>query len=193
MNAGSDLFAALAPVADVLDELGRAYQVGGSVASSVHGMARATMDIDLVADLRAEDVDGFVARLAADYYVDADMIREALRDRSSFNLIHQASMLKVDVFIPKDRPYDQTALERRTIDRLQDDADAREFFVASAEDVVLAKLEWFDRGGRTSERQWNDVLGVLRVQGDALDREYLQKWAGDLGIVELLDRALSEH
>jgi len=151
------------------------------------------MDIDLVAELLEDHVDAFVAQLSADYYVDADMIREALRDRTSFNLIHQGSMLKVDMFVPKRRPYDRAALARREADRLEDADDAREFFVATAEDVILTKLEWFDRGGRTSERQWIDVLGVLRVQGDSVDVEYLRRWAGELGIANLLERALNER
>jgi len=193
VSSGSDLLAALTPVAEVLDRLGVAYQIGGSVASSVHGMARATMDVDLVAELESPHVDPFVADLVADYYVDADMIREALRDRTSFNLIHQASMIKVDVFLPKQRRYDKAALARRAPDRLEDTPNAREFFVATAEDVILAKLEWFDRGGRASERQWNDVLGVLRVQGEAVDLKYLKQWAGELEIGDLLDLALSER
>ena len=117
MSGEPDLLAALTPVVDVLDRLRVAYQLGGSVASSVHGMARATMDVDLVADLAPEHVDDLVATLESEYYVDGDMIREALRDRGAFNLIHQDSMLKVDVFIPKERPYDLEALSRRRADR----------------------------------------------------------------------------
>ena len=91
------------------------------------------------------------------------------------------------------RPYDREALARREADRLEESDDAREFFVATAEDVILTKLEWFDRGGRASERQWNDVLGVLRVQGDSVDAEYLRRWAEELGIADLLERALNER
>ena len=193
MSGSPDLLAALTPVVEVLDRLGVAYQVGGSVASSIHGMARATMDVDLVADLDLVHVDAFVGALVQSYYVDGDMIREALEQRSSFNLIHQESMLKVDVFVPKDRPYDRQALSRRIPDRLEDTPNARVFFVATAEDVVLAKLEWFDRGGRMSERQWIDVLGVLRVQEEAVDLDYLRRWASDLGVADLLERALRER
>ena len=126
-------------------------------------------------------------------YVDGGMIREALRERSSFNLIHQDSMLKVDVFVLKDRPYDRQALACRISDRLEDTPEARELFVATPEDVVLAKLERFGRGDRRSERQWNDVLGVLRVQGKAIDLEYLERWAADLGVANLLERALLDR
>ncbi|MFQ5843748.1 MAG: hypothetical protein ACE5JG_02045 [Planctomycetota bacterium] len=192
MSGAADLLAALTPVVEALDRLGIEYQLGGSVASSVHGTARSTLDIDLVADLREDQTDLLVRALAADYYVDAGMIREAIRDRSSFNVIHQGSMLKVDVFIPRDRPYDREALRRRRPDRLEGPEGARQFFVATPEDVILAKLEWYDRGGRASERQWSDVLGILRVQGD-IDEAYLRKWAPELGVGDLVDRALEER
>jgi len=91
------------------------------------------------------------------------------------------------------RPYDQEALARRKADRLEESDDAREFFVATAEDVILTKLEWFEREERTSGRQWTDVLGVLRVQGDSMDVEYLRRWAAELGIADLLMRGLSER
>ena len=193
MSGAPDLLATLTPVVATLDRLGVAYQVGGSVASSIHGMARSTMDIDLVADLAPDHVDRLVAALEPEYYVDAQMIREAPRDRSSFHLIHQGTMLKVDVFVPRDRPYDREALRRRTVDRLEEGSASGEFCVATAEDVVLAKLDWFDRGGRASERQWGDILGVLRVQGESLDFDYLTKWAAELGVEDLLRRALRER
>ena len=193
MSGETDLLAALTPGAAVFDRLGIVYQLGGSVASSVHGMARSTMDVDLVADLEPVHVGPLVGALESEYYLDREMIREALRERSSFNLIHQNTMLKVDVFLPKDRPYDQEALRRRRFDRLEETPGAREFSVATPEDVILAKLEWLDRGGRTSERQWGDVLGVLRVQGDALDFDYLRRWAEELAVRDLLEQALKER
>jgi hypothetical protein len=187
------LLAALEPVVNVLERLDVVYQLGGSVASSIHGVARATMDVDLVANLQPEHVPSFVKELRHDYYVEEQMIREALRERSCFNLVHQPTVLKIDIFVPKDRPYDAAALQRRRIDTLDDAPDARGFFVASPEDVILAKLEWYDRGGRVSERQWGDILGVMRVQGEALDHDYLLRWARDLGVADLLERAEAEQ
>lgn len=187
-----DLLAALEPVIEVLERLGVRYQVGGSVASSIHGMARATMDVDLVAELEADHVEALVRRLEGEYFIDESTVRSALRQRSSFNLIHQETMMKVDVFLPKARPYDREALARSLEDTLADDPSARPINVKAPEDVVLSKLEWYRLGGETSERQWSDVLGVLRVQEGRLDLDYARRWAAELGVGDLLERALAE-
>ncbi len=187
-----DILAATGPVADALEDLGVAYHVGGSVASSVYGVARATLDVDLVADLDQDAIRAFVERLEASYYVDEDMIRDAVTRRSSFNVIHHATMLKVDVFVLADRPFEQEAFSRRREDTLDDHEGARVFPIASAEDTVLHKLLWYRKGGGVSERQWHDVLGVLRVQGDALDRSHMDRWAAALDLEELLARARRE-
>jgi hypothetical protein len=187
-----DLLAALEPVVDVLEGLGIRYQVGGSVASSLHGMARATMDVDVVAELEAAHVDALVRALEDDYFVEKNAVRSAVRDRSSFNLIHQRTIMKIDVFLLKQRRYDQQALARSIDDTFVDDPGARPIKFAAAEDVILAKLEWYRLGNETSERQWTDVLGILRVQGDRLDRQYLRRWARELEVDDLLSRALGE-
>jgi hypothetical protein len=183
-----DLLTALVPVIDTLETLGLRYQVGGSVASSVCGMARATLDVDL----KTDHVRPFSAALEPRFYVDEEMIKLALRERSSFNLIHLETMLKVDVFLPAERAYDEEALQRGRFDTLVDEPGARKVFVASPEDVVLRKLEWFRLGGETSERQWSDLLGVLRVQGATLDLNYLRRWASELDVQDLLDSAFEE-
>lgn len=183
----ADLHAALAPVADALEALGVTYRVGGSVASSVLGVGRSTFDIDLVAALSEHHVDPLVARLGDAYYIDADMIRDAIRRRASFNLIHLATMMKVDVFLPKARDFDRAAFAR--VIQAPLDAGARPYPLTTAEDIVLHKLEWFCLGGGVSERQWQDVLGVIRVQGTALDWGYLERWAEALALREVLARA----
>ena len=122
-------------------------------------------------------------------YIDADMIHDAIRRRSSFNLVHLATMMKVDVFIVKARPFDRVAFARVTTAPL--DANERSFPLTTAEDIVLHKLEWFVLGGGMSERQWHDILGVLQVQAN-LDRAYLDRWATDLGVADLLARAFRE-
>ena len=185
-----DLWQALHPVVAAFREFGIEYFIGGSVASSAYGVARSTLDIDVVADLRHSQVDPLVRRLQSDYYIDAGMIRRALAAHSSFNVIHLATMMKVDIFILKETSYDQTAFQRRRADSLVEETSALLSF-AAPEDVVLHKLGWFRLGGEVSDRQWSDVLGVLEVQQGTLDMEYLQVWAERLGVSDLLQRALS--
>jgi hypothetical protein len=187
-----DVLGALTPVVEALERLGVAHYLGGSIASSAYGVARSTLDADLVADLEAEHVQPLVESLQPAYYVDADMISDAVARKSCFNVIHLATMFKVDVFVVKDRQYDRAALRRICRDTLALEPPGREFFLASAEDVVLSKLEWFRLGDEVSRRQWDDAVGVLRVQQDALDKRYLVQWARELGVADLLDRAWRE-
>jgi hypothetical protein len=119
------------------------------------------------------------------------MIQQAIQRRGSFNLIHLNTMFKVDIFIPKGRPFDRQQFERRIAEKVGADRD-RQIWVLSAEDVVLAKLEWFRLGGEVSERQWRDILGVMKTQQSALDIAYLKQWAQTLGVADLMERALEE-
>ena len=186
-----DIIVALDGVIACFEKFGIEYCIGGSVASSAYGIARATMDVDLVANVEAGQVDRFVEALETDYYIDAGMIREAIRRSSSFNLIHLETMIKIDVFILKDHPYDSQALARRQRDTLDED-NPRKFYLYSPEDVVLNKLQWYQGGGGVSEQQWKDVLGVLKVQGGKLDLEYLKCWAARLNLTELLSRSFDD-
>ena len=188
----SDLLGALVPVVEVLEKLRVAHYVGGSLASSTHGVARSSIDADVVADLSAEHVGPLVSALQSAYYLSEDHIRTAVEARRSFNLIHLETMFKVDVFVAKGRPFDREALARARPAALEDAPGARRFLVASREDTVLAKLEWFRAGGEASERQWADVLGVLKTGWDRLDRAYLVRWAASIGVADLLDRAFRE-
>ncbi|MFN3762930.1 MAG: hypothetical protein ACK4WK_06995 [Anaerolineae bacterium] len=187
----SDILKALIPVVEALEGLDVAYQIGGSVASSAYGVPRTTMDIDLVADLRPEHVQPLVVRLQDQYYVSPEAIYEALRRRSSFNLIHLETMVKVDVFVLRPEPYEQEAFRRARRDTLTEES-GREFSLSSPEDIILHKLAWFRMGGGVSERQWSDVVGVIRVQADALDFAYLKHWATVLGLADLLEQAIRE-
>ena len=187
----SDLVAALRPVADAFDALGVRYYLGGSVASSAHGIARASLDADIVAALEPDHVDSLVNRLASAYFIPVDRLRSAVAARSSCNFIHVATMFKIDVFVSKGRPFDRQAAERARPQAIDEGPNAPRFPVSSPEDTVLAKLEWFRLGGETSERQWWDVVGILRVTEDA-DRTYLRSWAVSLGVADLLERALAD-
>ncbi len=185
-----EILAAITPVVEALEQLGVAYHIGGSVASSIHGIIRATIDADLVADLRLEDVRLLVKQLEPNYYIDADAVTDAIKRRSSFNAIHLDTMLKVDVFIPKTRLFDQEELRRVRLEVLVE--GTRPFYTASPEGTILNKLEWYRMGGEVSDRQWNDILGVLKVQGTALDLTYLRRWATNLKVANLLERALMD-
>jgi hypothetical protein len=136
-------------------------------------------------------VEPFVASLGNQFYAETATIGAAVANRQSFNVIHLDTMVKVDIFILKGDAFGRSQITRRTARQLSQD-DPTAIYVASAEDTVLAKLQWYREGGGVSERQWNDVLGVLKVQGTALDRAYLQEWARELGLTDLLHRALED-
>jgi len=185
----SDIVRATAPVARAFERLGVAWHIGGSVVSSIHGVPRSTLDVDLVADLGPDHVKDLVVALSDAYYIDEDMVRDAVRRRATFNVIHLETMLKVDVFVLKHRAYDRVAFSRAQSRELE---PGEVFPVATPEDTILNKLEWFRLGNEISERQWKDVLGVMRVQRERLDRDYLTKWAAALGLEDLLARAYAD-
>jgi hypothetical protein len=178
-------------VIEVLDALGVPYLIGGSFASSVYGTYRATADVDLVADLKFEHVESLVKALREQFYIDDEMVRDAIRQRRSFSAIHLSTMFKVDVFIPQRRPYSQIQLERRVkqVIWLEPECSA---YLASAEDNILAKLEWYRMGGEVSDRQWRDILGIIKTQGERLDLAYLRQWAAALNVADLLEKVLAE-
>ncbi len=178
-------------VADALESLGIRYFIGGSMATAVHGVARATMDVDLVVDLSEDDIPGLLSVLGDDFFVDEEMIAGALQSGISFNMIHKETMFKVDVFPLKNRPFDLSQLERRVAYELASEP-TRKAYIASPEDNILSKLEWYRLGGEISDRQWIDVLNVLRIQGADIDIAYLKKWAKKLKLLDLLVRALDE-
>ncbi len=178
-------------VIDTLEVMGIRYLIGGSFASSIHGVARMTADVDLVVDLGMVQVDPLVRALETEFYVDAEAIRDAIRRHESFNLIHLATMFKVDVFILKRRPFDEAQFERRQLCAISADPE-RHAYIATAEDNILAKLEWYRMGGETSDRQWNDVQNVIKTQLGRLDVGYMRHWALALGVADLLERAVIE-
>lgn len=188
MNKTPDILVTITPLVEALEEFRIPYHIGGSVASSLYGIPRLTIDVDVIADLRLEHARPLVIKLQTDYYIDEDMIRDAIRHRSSFKVIHLDTMLKVDVYLPKSRSFDQEELQR--VQQEVSLEGTRPFKIASPEGTILNKLEWYRMGGEVSDRQWNDILGVLKVQGTHLDLAYLQRWAANLKVADLLERAL---
>ena len=188
MSVESEPIAVTLRVVAELDRLDIEYLVGGSIASSVHGRPRTTQDVDLVAKITQRHVEPLVRGLEGEFYVDAEMIADAIERRGSFNVIHLETMLKVDVFVFAGDELAVEEMSRRVQVPLR---EARVWF-ASPEDIVLQKLEWYRKGEGISERQWRDVLGVLAVQGERFDVVYTRRWAARLGLNELLERALAE-
>jgi hypothetical protein len=178
-------------VTQTLERLGILYAVGGSLASSVHGVMRSTLDVDIVADMRLEHIQPLVAALSKDFYADDEMMKDAIEHKSSFNLIHYETAFKVDIFIRKSRAFDQMQLERRRMSVIATDPE-QSVYVTSPEDVVLSKLEWYRMGGEVSDRQWRDILGVLKTRAGELELDYLRKWAQELKVTDLLERAFAE-
>lgn len=174
----------------VFDRLGVPYLVGGSLASSIHGIARASMDVDILADIPVEHSRELAAALMADFYADPKMIQSALKAGRPFNVIHYASSYKFDIF-PVRTAFHRCEIDRRVMAVTSFlGGDAIDFPVATAEDTILAKLEWYRAGGETSERQWNDLRGIIATQGERLDAGYLREWAAKLGLDRVLNHLL---
>ena len=178
-------------VTKVLEKLTIPYFIGGSLASALYGMVRTTQDSDIVAEMRLKHLQPFVMALQDEFYMDDGMIAESIQTHCSFNIIHRECMFKVDVFIPYPRPFLQSQLTRAQKQTFFFETEVGAKF-ASPEDVILAKLEWYRLGGEVSERQWRDILGVLITRAGELDLTYLNQWAGELNVGDLLERALRE-
>jgi hypothetical protein len=181
----------LAQVAGAFVQLGIPYVLVGSFASSMHGMYRSTADIDILADIKADDVRPLFEVLQSAFYVDERAMRDAVAQRRSFNAIHFDSVFKVDIFIRKDDNFAQAQLDRRQLRKISPDREDA-VFVATAEDTILAKLRWYQAGQEASSTQWRDVVGILGTSGENLDMQYLQDWAEKLGVTELLQKALHD-
>ena len=179
--SGAETF--LARVVGALDEAGVPYMLAGSFASSHHGAPRATQDIDIVVDPTFDSLDRFLAALPGDdLYFDTDVAREEFKRRAQFNIIDGSTAWKVDVIFRKERPFSREEMSRR-VPAIVLGVDV---FVATAEDTVLAKLEWSKLG--ESERQLRDVTAILETKGASLDVAYVERWLDDLGVRDLWKR-----
>ena len=181
-------FVVLSQVARILEQQGVSYVLVGSLASSMHGMYRSTADIDLLADIKPDQVRPLLNALEKSFYVDELAVRQAIAKHRSFNAIHFESVFKVDIFIPKADDFAMKQLERRQLRKIAPDSD-QSIYVATAEDTILAKLRWYAAGDEVSNTQWSDVLGILGAQKLNLDVDYLREWADKLGLRDLLEKS----
>jgi hypothetical protein len=175
----SGLGGTFARTVDVLEAASVPYMVVGSVAAAYHGMARSTQDLDLVVALGRPELQAVVRGFQhADFYVAEAAAASAVRSGGMFNVVDNQTSWKVDLVVKKNRPFSQKEFGRRVRGRILE-LDA---WIASAEDTVLAKLEWAQRG--QSERQLRDVAGIVAVQGEGLDVAYIEHWAKELGVTQ---------
>jgi hypothetical protein len=184
---------ALARLLAAFDRLEVAYAVGGSAASSAHGIPRTTLDVDLVVDLRSDLIDALAEELNTEFYIDPGMIREAFARGRAANIIHLETAWKFDLFPLREDEYSRTEFKRRVFREIRPDGrEAIECAVATGEDTVLRKLEWYRDGGESSERQWNDLRGICKAAGGRLDVNYLRRWAVILKVSGLLEKLFAE-
>lgn len=183
--ADPDPYDVTATVTEALDRLGVGHVVVGSLASIAFGEPRLTRDGDIVADLRVTHVAAFVRALSDTFFVDEHAVWNAVRAHDSFNVLHKTTMFKIDVFVHVRNAYQRGMLQRA----IRIERGGRQLPVATPEDGLLGKLVWYRKGNEVSNQQWRDVLGVLLVQAGALDDVYLDRWAADLGVADLLARA----
>lgn len=190
MTEPDELGRAVAAVADALDALGVRWAVGGSIASATHGEPRATNDVDIIVAFDEAQARDFVSRLGTSFYADADAAAASVRRRASFNVIDTRGFIKIDVFVPASGPLGLGQLDRRCeVDVLP---GGRPVFVLGPEDTVLQKLRWYQLGGAVSDRQWRDIVSVLRLVGSRLDDAYLDEVATSGGLHALLVKARAD-
>lgn len=159
------------------------YLVTGSVASMAYGEPRLTNDIDIVAVINESHIVGLLAAfLPGEFYISDEMIRQAIRERGQFNIIHPASGLKVDVMIRQDTPFDRSLFRR--IRRISP-ADFYQANFASPEDVIIKKMEYYREGG--SEKHLRDITGILKISSKEIDQDYISEWVERLGLIEIWD------
>jgi len=182
-----DLLVALIPVIETFECLGIRYYLSGSIACSVYGLPRGAQDIDFLADIQLEHVCPLIDHLQAAYTINEQALRDAIAQRSVFSLLHLSSLVKVDVMLPRGTAFDSLVSQRTQ--QLSLIEGYQPIWIVSPEDVVLLRLEWYRDGEAIADDQWNDILGVLKVQAPTLDLTYLRQVAQTLNISGLLEQA----
>lgn len=177
-------------VAEILESLGIPYLVGGSVASGIWGEMRYTQDIDLVAQLKENQIELLINAFSPRFYVSEIAIRDALKSGNSFNLIDNQTGWEIDIFILTQEPFKQSRFQRRKKISVNEIGQTLDF--STADDTILQKLIWYRLRKKQSAQQWRDILGILKLQQSKLDLTYLQEWANILQLSEDLEQALRE-
>ncbi len=180
-------------VAVLLESLNIPYYIGGSVASSLQGEVRFTEDLDLVVSIQPNQTQSILNAFSKDFYISEIAVDDAMRGRtSSFNIIDLETTEKADIFVMRNDAFAHSKMERRQLYIPVNRPASEAIYLCSPEDTVLQKLVWYRMTKNESQRQWRDVLGVLKIQGDRLDFGYLQKWAEELSLSDLLETACTE-
>jgi hypothetical protein len=165
-------------VTRTFEELNLPYLVTGSLATIAYGEPRLTIDIDVVVRLPGGAVDRLCSAFPeAEFYVSPDAVRDAVRRKSQFNILHPRSGLKVDVMVADDSDFNASRFSRSRTLAISASGEA---VFASPEDVILKKLEYYREGG--SDKHLRDIAGVLKIMGEELDLRYLDTWARRLGV-----------
>ncbi|HIK11147.1 MAG TPA: hypothetical protein IGS52_12895 [Oscillatoriaceae cyanobacterium M33_DOE_052] len=179
-------------LAEILDSLHIPYYVGGSVASSLHGEVRYTEDLDVVVNIDATQVQALIEAMTSEFYISEVAVEDAIMGRmSSFNVIHLETTEKADIFLMRDNEFSHSQMARRQLYCVTGEVD-RGFYICSPEDTVLQKLIWFRMTENESQKQWRDILGVLKLQGARLDFAYMWHWGERLGLLAELEKAFTE-
>ena len=178
-------------VAEVLERCGLRYVLGGSLASSINGEPRSTLDVDMMVDMTESAVHCVVEYLGSEFHADAEGFVRAIRARTSVNVVHLVTATKVNLFILGALPIEGIQMQRRRKVEVAGRAGAH-LYVYTPEDILLQKLRWYKLGGEVSDRPWRDILGILMVQGGRLDVRYARASAAEIDVAGLLERALDE-
>jgi hypothetical protein len=188
----SDPIRVVKKVTDVLDELGIRYLIGGSLASSLYGVPRATQDVDIVADFSESQLEKLNGLLSGSFFIDIEMAKDAVKRRSSFNIVDKEYFFKIDVFMQGSDDLSATEMDRRVLYTLAESGD-QTIYICSPEDIIAHKLHWYRLGGGVSERQWNDALNVVKVQKGRLDLDYLNNVCRKRRVYDLLEKLLTGY
>ncbi|MDD5134329.1 MAG: hypothetical protein PHP01_02815 [Phycisphaerae bacterium] len=175
---------------DILDELKIAYAIGGSIASSIYGTPRFTQDADITVQSFTNVAERLYETLKDSFYISKEAMYQAISSHGSFNVIHLETAFKIDIFTANS-DFEKLLLTRSRKNKIDESID-KPFSLVSPEDIILLKLKWYKKSGCASDRQWSDVQGVLAVQKETIDFDYLTDWSKKLGLNQLLKKTISE-